>query len=222
MDGAMRCITCNVRNEVDSALRGLFGRGDVREQSTSIALCAFGPGSLLVSSRADAESVPSITARPSPAEKAQFVSVAVARGLTESALALKAIRTYLSFAPVASNTRPDARTRATDRITIRLRPGDGGWVARRAAERGIKSSAYIAALVRAHVSRHPPLPEDEVRTLKRAVSVLAEMGRILNNKSSTQFTRDDLQHTRGAVAAVEKQLQDFAKASLIAWESRVE
>ncbi len=86
----------------------------------------------------------------------------------------------------------------------------------------MQSSGYIAALVRAHVSRNPPLPADEIRALKRAVSVLAEMGRVVNSKSSTQLTRDDLQHTRAAVAAVEKRLQEFAKASLIAWESRVD
>lgn len=166
--------------------------------------------------------MPSITARPSPEEKARFVSVAVSKGMTESALALRAIRMYLSFAPAAPNTWPDTWVRATERITIRLRPGDGGWVARRAAERGMQSSGYIAALVRAHVSRNPPLPADEIRALKRAVSVLAEMGRVVNSKSSTQLTRDDLQHTRAAVAAVEKRLQEFAKASLIAWESRVD
>jgi hypothetical protein len=175
-----------------------------------------------VSSRADASYVPSITARPSPEEKARFVNVALSEGMTESALALKAIRTYLSFAPAAPNTWPDTRVRATDRITIRLRPGDGGWVARRAAERGMKGSTYIAALVRAHISRHPPLPADEIRALKRAVSVLAEMARILKSKSSVHVTRDDLHHTRAAVAAVERHLQEFTKASLIAWESRID
>ena len=48
------------------------------------------------------------------------------------------------------------RTPATDWITIRLRPGDGTSIARRAAQRGIKRFAETAALVRAHLAVNPP------------------------------------------------------------------
>jgi hypothetical protein len=165
---------------------------------------------------------PSITARPSPAEKARFASLAVEAGLSESALALRAIRAYLDAAPAQSGVEtPPQRLRATDRITIRMRPGDGQWIARRAAERGMTPCAYLAALVRAHIGRQPPLPNEELRILKRAVVVVGEMARIVGNKSPTALTCDDLQHARAAVEHVGKQLQAFAKASVIAWESRV-
>jgi hypothetical protein len=98
---------------------------------------------------------PSITARPSAEEKVRFASVAAARGMSEAALALSAIRAAIGTGS-ASSCEPqlgDARVSATDRITIRLRPGDGEWITHRAAQRGMKRSAYLSALVRVHPTR---------------------------------------------------------------------
>ena len=61
----------------------------------------------------------------------------------------------------------------TDRITIRLRPGDHQVIARRAAQRAMKASSYLAALVRAHVAANPPLAATELAALKQSVVVLA-------------------------------------------------
>ncbi len=109
--------------------------------------------------------------------------------MTESALALSAIRSYLGSDPaIRASILNEPQIRATDRITIRLRPGDGRWIARRAQERGMKSSAYLAALVRAHVACDPPLPMEKIRILKRAVTVLVDLGRIVNNKIPTEIT----------------------------------
>jgi len=44
---------------------------------------------------------------------------------------------------------------ALDRITIRLRPGDRLAIRHRAAERRMKDSAHIAALVRGHLAGDP-------------------------------------------------------------------
>jgi hypothetical protein len=94
-------------------------------------------------------SLPSITARPTAAEKARFRALAMRAGMSESALALVAIRSLLDpdreSAPTASIGME--RLAATDRITIRLRPGDGATIAQRAAARGMKVSGYLAALV---------------------------------------------------------------------------
>lgn len=169
------------------------------------------------------QTTPSITARPSADEKLLFASVAAARGMTESALALQAIRGYLAGdTMVATVPEQQERIAATDRITIRMRPGDAAWVAKRAHARGMKSSGYLAALIRAHISRAPPLPEEEIRVLKRAVAVLVDFGRIIQNKPATALTRDELYHARASIAHLERQLQSFVKASLVAWESRVD
>ena len=95
--------------------------------------------------------VPSITARPTADEKRRFAELASSRGMSESTLALIGIRSLLdSNGPPARWVEQPAP--ATDRITIRLRPGDHQVIARRAAQRAMKASTYLAALVRAHVT----------------------------------------------------------------------
>ena len=164
----------------------------------------------------------SITARPSPDEKERFATLARARGLSEAALALSAIRAVIatdsgSLDPYATGER----TPATDRITIRLRPGDGEGVARRAAQRGMKASTYVAALVRAHVAVDPPLAARELAALKESVVVLAALGRLLTQgRFSSDATREDLQRTRAALKDLEQRTHDLARAALVSWETR--
>jgi hypothetical protein len=176
--------------------------------------------------RSARSSLPSITARPSAAEKARFATLATASGLSESALAMIAIRKVLDTdaAPLRESVPAPARGPATDRITIRLRPGDGESIARRAAQRGMKPSAYLAALVRAHVAVNPPLTANELAALKQSVAVLAGVGRVLAQAirlpSSPDLAREELQRTRAAVAILEQRTHDLARAALISWESR--
>ena len=100
---------------------------------------------------------PTITARPTPQEKRVFADVAALRQISESTLALIAIRAWLDSQSSDLPPLPSSSGPALDRITIRLRPGDRLAIRHRAAERRIKDSAYIAALVRAHVAANPPL-----------------------------------------------------------------
>jgi hypothetical protein len=176
--------------------------------------------------------LPCITARPTAAEKARFRALAMHAGMSESALALVAIRTLLD-ADGRSPPTPriaTARPVATDRITIRLRPGDGGTIARRAAARGMKVSAYLAALVRAHVQANPPLPAAELAVLKKSVTVLAGLGHVFAHVARApvltgvdhEAMRTDIAQVRIVLANLEQQTHDLAKAALIAWESRCE
>jgi hypothetical protein len=168
--------------------------------------------------------LPSITARPSHNEKERFATLAARAGISESALALIAICDVLAPDPkrIGETELTPALGPATDRITIRLRPGDGASIARRAAQRGMKPSGYIAALVRAHVAHSPPWPTSELAALKQTVVVLAGLGRLLAQaaKSASGIARDDLQRTRAAVAALEQRTHNLARAALISWESR--
>ena len=131
--------------------------------------------------------IPTITARPSPEDKALFVELAASLGVSESALALTAIRALLdSNQPRPDVLRPDDGCKpATDRITIRLRPGDAATIHDRATRRGFKPSAYIAGLVRAHLTHNPPLPKNEVDLLKQGISILTRLGHLL-----AQITRE--------------------------------
>jgi len=173
--------------------------------------------------------LPSITARPSAAEKARFTSLAERAGISESALALIAVRNLLD--PDGKTPQPattaSERVAATDRVTIRLRPGDGSVIARRATVRGMKASAYLAALVRAHVRANPPLPATELAAFKEAVEVLAGLGhvfaRVARSPAVTgperEALRKDVAYIRVVLAGLEQKTHDFAKAALVAWES---
>jgi hypothetical protein len=128
----------------------------------------------------------SITARPSPSEKARFSTLAHAAGISESRLALMAIRAFVDGegrTHGAAEYDPAAeRVRATDRITIRLRPGDGAIIAHRARERGVKTATYLAAMARAHIAADPSLFAHELAALKQSIaqggttSALSEAG----------------------------------------------
>jgi hypothetical protein len=194
------------------------------------AICSSDRGWPSVNDGTPKSTAPSITARPTPQEKRSFAEVAAKLRVSESTLALIAIRTMLNsdvsdLPPRTSSTNP-----AVDRITIRLRPGDRLAIRQRAAERRMKDSAYIAGLVRGHVAANPPLATHELGAFKLAVSVLADSGRILARTAREApqagvLTRDlqqDLSRTRALVADVERRMHEFAQAALVTWESRVD
>ena len=174
---------------------------------------------------------PSITVRPSPDEKARFRLIARHVGLSESALALQAIRLLLDRDEQWLARQSDLKwehVAASDRITIRLRPGDGLEVIRRATERGMKPATYISALVRAHIATNPPLPAAELSALKSSVAVLAGIGTLLANTSrhgipsgpQGEIYLEAIGRTRAEVAVLEQRIADLTKAALIAWETR--
>jgi hypothetical protein len=150
--------------------------------------------------------------------------------MSESALALVAIRALLdsdvpSLPPNTSGNGP-----AVDRITIRLRPGDRLAIRHRAADRRMKDSAYIAALVRSHVAANPPPAAQELAALKATVSVLAGFGRLMARTAREAAQagvlpwnlQQDLGRTRALVADVERRLHEFAQAAFVTWEGRVD
>ena len=166
----------------------------------------------------------SITARASPAEKVRFATLAHAAGISESRLALMALR---AFVDAEGRTQGPAeydpaaeRVRATDRITIRLHPGDGAVIARRAAERGMKTATYLAAMTRAHIAPDPPLFTNAA--LKHSIAALCELGTILAHSARNPALSGPgleevcrtLSRTRAAVTALGQRTHDFAKASL--------
>lgn len=173
---------------------------------------------------------PSITMRPSPEEKRLFAALAGKRGTSESRLALIAVRSLLR------DNCPDglpfdipapARDPGTDRITIRLRPGDLRAIANRAAARHTKPSTYIAALVRGHVARNPPLAVVELEAFKKAIVVLAGCGTLVS-RALRSLPKDSVERAelsaqlaalKTAVAAIEERMHDLAYVSLRSWES---
>jgi hypothetical protein len=173
--------------------------------------------------------LPSITARPSLEEKRLFSELAATRQMSESALALCAIRVLLHSELPGLPRRNLPTGPAVDRITIRLRPGDRLPIQRRASERRMKDSAYIAALVRGHVGANPPLTTHELAAFKTAVSLLARFGRLLaqTTREASQAgvlpsdLRQYLGHTRTLIADLERRTHEFVRTALVAWEGRI-
>jgi hypothetical protein len=91
----------------------------------------------------------------------------------------------------------------------------------------MKDSAYVAAMVRAHVAASPPLAADELAAFKLAVTILAGFGRRLARtaRDATQAggmhrgLQQDLSRTRALVANLEQRTHDLARAALVSWES---
>lgn len=199
-----------------------------RGQDSEVSAFCCTNGDSIVSSNATDTRLPSITARPTRAEKERFAVLASSRGMSESTLALIAIRSLLeSNDPIEHGSASPSREPAVDRITIRLRPGDRRAINERAARRGIKASAYLAALVRAHVASNPPLTAEELSAYRQGVIVLAGLGRLLARISRDaakgggipKELQEELSRTRAVIAALEKRTHDLALAALISWES---
>lgn len=180
-----------------------------------------------MNTRSVRQSLPAITIRLPPHEKEWFATLARSRGVSEAALALSTIRSIAdsgSLDPYATGPR----TPATDRITIRLRPGDAQAIARRAGQRGMKASAYLAALVRAHLAANPPLATSELASLKQSIDVLASLGPLLvqvgRNPALSGPGLEDLRQSisrlRTAVAALEQRTHELVRTALISWETR--
>jgi hypothetical protein len=180
-----------------------------------------------MSCRSSRSPLPSITIRLSPEEKEWFATLARSRGVSESALALSTIRT-IGDSGCLDPYATGSRTPATDRITIRLRPGDGEAIARRASQRGMKPSGYLAALVRAHLAMSPPLATQELAALKQSIVVLAGLGTLLAQTARNsalsgpglEDVRQNISRQRAAVAALEQRTHELVRTALISWESR--
>src|SRR5260370_21492767 len=95
----------------------------------------------------------SITAWPTPDQKAGFAALALSRGLSESKLLGLLIDSVLERNPVyqAGDERQEEAGEG-DRITPRVRPRHGPWLRLRAPRRGRKYTPDAPGLI------PPPLP----------------------------------------------------------------
>jgi hypothetical protein len=170
---------------------------------------------------------PTITIRVALAEKALFSELAEKHGVSESALALRGVRWLLDCADRLPSRPVQETGPATDRITIRLRPGDGRGIAIRASHRAMKPSAYLAGLVRAHIAVGTPLATMELAALKQAVANLAGIGSqmallragLQDNSRTPAEVRAAVERALQSVEAIEDRVHDLALAARQAWES---
>jgi hypothetical protein len=173
-----------------------------------------------------------ITVRLWPDEKLRFAQLAASRGLSEAALALKILRGALALDETfpAELANPPHREWATDRITVRLRPGDGAALNARAAARRVKASTYLAALVRSHIGSDTVLTAEELHAVKQCIVLLTGIGRTLSRMTRycdhveyfPPELRQALTQTRTILVTVEDRICRLARAALKSWESRYE
>ena len=169
-----------------------------------------------------------IAAWATPERKGQFAALAASRGLSASKLLGLLIDSVLERNPV--DAARDVRQREVeerDRITLRLRPGDGQWLRLRAERRGMKYTTYAAALIRAHVRANPPMPIEELARLERSLAEISALGRRLNQiagavregKGVESGLRVELAVVLSAVEELRQALREMVKVNRISWES---
>lgn len=169
-----------------------------------------------------------ITLRVEAALKHRIHTRARQQGLSEAAAVLRAVRHAFessSLPPYEPSTV--ARDPSVDRLTVRLRRGDSEALRARARARRMPDSTYLAALVRAHLCAHPPLPEQELRLLKEATGTLSALSRTLREIERQQRLGQpagsaltaQLSILQAECARIERALRDYASQSLRSWEA---
>jgi hypothetical protein len=170
----------------------------------------------------------SITAWPTPDQKAGLAALALSRGLSESKLLGLLIDSVLERNPVdPAGDERHGGAREGDRITLRLRPGDGKWLRLRAQRRGMKYTTYSAALIRAHVRADPLMPLEELARLERGLAEISAIGRRLNQIAGAvgegqgvdSGLRVELTVVLHAVEELRQTLREVVKVNRISWES---
>ena len=169
----------------------------------------------------------SITVRLSGNEKDRFQALAEAQGMSDARLGLIAIRRLLDEELAATPSADPEGEPASERITIRLRPGDRRRVRERALARRMRDAGYLAALVRAHVVANPPLPKAEIEELKQAIGALvraiADLStcarELARHRKHTATVWNEVRKAREQVIALERQFHAYTKAAVIAWEA---
>ncbi|MEJ8851854.1 hypothetical protein [Variovorax rhizosphaerae] len=160
--------------------------------------------------------------RTSCETKARFAALAAQQGLSESAmLGLLVERALLANGALEAADQIELDTqaeRANDRVTLRLRPGDRALADAKAATRRMKTSSYLAMLVRAHVRSSAVMPPAELEELRCMAGHLAAMGRQLR-ATSMPVSSELLIDVGTAVESVREAVSGVVRRNLISWEA---
>ena len=170
-----------------------------------------------------------IVGRVSSETKARLRALAERQQLSESALLRRLVELVLlkaGLAPIITKTPTGARARRGARLMIRLRPDDQILLRERAAARGMPPATYVSVLTRAHLRSLTPLPQEELRALKRTLAELGSIGRNLNqiaraaNQSQlvTSPGRNDLTAMLRVCSALRDNLKQVLLVNLKSWE----
>jgi hypothetical protein len=160
--------------------------------------------------------------------KNQFAALAAGLGLSESKMLGLLIESVLASNSADTGSDVDGPQQGDrDRITIRLRPGDGPLLRSRAHARGMNYTTYAAALIRAHVRASAPMPVSELAKLEQNLAEVTAIARAM--RQIAQATREGMDvdsSLRLELAAVlqaaedlRQTLRELVRANVISWES---
>jgi hypothetical protein len=161
--------------------------------------------------------------------KARFAAVARQQGISDSGLLKRLVELMLRSTDPASydaSTIEEPEPTRSTRLTVRLRPDDEMLLRARAAARGMAPATYLSVLTRAHLRSLAPLPKEELLALKRSVSELGSVGRILNQiaRAANQGDRvagpgrEDLRAMLRICEALRDHVKGLIAANLKSWE----
>ncbi|MDM0029550.1 hypothetical protein [Variovorax saccharolyticus] len=169
-----------------------------------------------------------IGTRSSRDTKARFAALAARRGLTESALLALVIDEVIgsnSDDALPTLGRSAEAGCATERVTLRLRPGDRALADLRAAGRRMRTASYLSMLVRSHVRAAPVMPPGELEELRCAAGLLAALLRQLRTIDTsgepglTTIESDLLIDIGRAVESARDVVAAVVRANLQSWEA---
>lgn len=108
--------------------------------------------------------------------------MAQAQGLSESALLRRLVEFSLEAtgAVETSSLQPVEPVATGGRISVRLRQDDLMLLRERALARQLPTSTYVSYLVRSHLRAQAPLPNAELKALRRSVAEVGAIGRNIN------------------------------------------
>jgi predicted DNA binding CopG/RHH family protein len=160
--------------------------------------------------------------------KEKVRTLAARQQLSESALLQRLIDLMLQTAGVGTQEPidDDIKSPRDARITIRLRGEDQALLHARAAARGMPSATYVSVLTRAHLRNLMPLPKEELLALKRTVSELGRIGRLLNPiaRSAHQGDRvsgpgrEDLRALLRVCEGLRDHVKNLLRVNLASWK----
>ncbi|MGJ7498443.1 hypothetical protein ACSFA8_25745 [Variovorax sp. RT4R15] len=170
--------------------------------------------------------------RTSSETKARFTALAAQQGLTESALLAllidQVVATNATSDAIESTHQLREKQCASDCLTLRLRPGDRTLADAKAAARRMKTSSYLAMLVRTHVRGAPVMPPAELDELKGLVGHLAALGRQLRSLGegvsapggmANATPHQVLVEVGTTVESVRQAVAGVVRTNLTSWES---
>jgi len=96
----------------------------------------------------------------------------------------------------------------------------------RAAARGIPAATYVSVLTRSHLRKLTPLPKEELLALKRTVSELGRIGRLLNPIARAAYQgdrvtgpgREDLRALLRVCEGLRDHVKNLLRVNLASWK----